>query len=86
MHILINAYSKGVQSMHLLDCCNIYTLYSIKVAHGPMGYKKVEYVAFRYRDLNEGRDGAHLIVSVKPFKTLGSEYEIHIQPIDLLHE
>ena len=37
----------------------------------PMGYKVVEYIAFRYRDLKEGRDGAHLITSVKPFQTLG---------------
>ena len=29
------------------------------------GYKVVQYIAFRYRDLKEGRDGAHLIASVK---------------------
>ena len=26
-------------------------------------YKVVEYIAFRYQDLKEGRDGAHLIGS-----------------------
>ena len=37
----------------------------------PQGYKVVQCTAFRYRDLKEGRDGAHLMVSVKkrePFK------------------
>ena len=43
----------------------------------PQGYKVVQYIAFRYRDLKEGRDGAHLIASVKPFQTLGPEYEMH---------
>ena len=28
---------------------------------------------FRYPDLKKGRDGAHLIASVKPFHTLGPE-------------
>ena len=32
----------------------------LQVARGPQGYKVVEYIAFRYRDLKEGRDGAHL--------------------------
>ena len=41
------------------------------------GYKVVQYIAFRYRDLKEGRDGAHLIASAKPFQTLGPEYEMH---------
>ena len=35
--------------------------------------------------MKEGRDGAHLIASVKPFQTLGPEYEMHFWPIDLLH-
>ena len=43
------------------------------VARGPQGYKVVQYIAFRYRDLKEGRDGAHLIASVKPFQTLGPD-------------
>ena len=43
------------------------------------------YNAFRYLDLKEGSDGAHLIASVKPFQTLGPEYEMHFWPIDLLH-
>ena len=41
------------------------------------GYKVVRYNAFRYLDLKEGSDGAHLIASVKPFQTLGPEYEMH---------
>ena len=45
----------------------------------------VQYIAFRYRDLKEGRDGAHLTASVKPFQTLGPVYEMHFWPIDLLH-
>ena len=57
----------------------------LQVARGPQGYKVVQYIAFRYRDLKEGRDGAHLIASVKPFQTLGPEYEMHFWPIDLLH-
>ena len=57
----------------------------LQVVWGPQGYKVVQYIAFRYRDLKEGRDGAHLIASVKPFQTLGPEYEIHFWPIDLLH-
>ena len=40
------------------------------VARGPQGYKVVRYTAFRYIDLKEGSDGAHLIDSVKPFQTL----------------
>ena len=55
------------------------------VARGPQGYKVVQYNAFRYLDLKEGSDGAHLIASVKPFQTLGPEYEMHFWPIDLLH-
>ena len=39
------------------------------VARGPQGYKVVRYNAFRYLDLKEGSDGAHLIASVKPFQT-----------------
>ena len=39
------------------------------VAGGPQGYKVVQYNAFRYLDLKEGSDGAHLIASVKPFQT-----------------
>ena len=45
----------------------------------------VQYIAFRYRDFKEGRDGALLIASVKQFQTLGPEYEIHFWSIDLLH-
>ena len=56
------------------------------VARGPQGYKVVWYNAFRYLDLTElGSDGAHLIASVKPFQSLGPEYEMHFWPIDLLH-
>ena len=51
----------------------------------PQGYKVVQYIAFKYRDLKEGIDGAHQISSVKPFRTLGLEYEMHFWPIDLLH-
>ena len=43
----------------------------------PQGYKVIWYNAFRYLDLKEGSDGAHLIASVKPFQTLGPEYEMH---------
>ena len=39
-------------------------------SRGPQGYKVVRYNAFRYLDLKEGSDGAHLIASVKPFQTL----------------
>ena len=35
-------------------------------SRGPQGYKVVWYNAFRYLDLKEGSDGAHLIASVKP--------------------
>ena len=38
------------------------------VARGPQGYKVVRYNDFRYLDLKEGSDGAHLIASVKPFQ------------------
>ena len=55
------------------------------VARRPQGYKVVRYNAFRYLDLKEGSDGAHLIASVKPFQTLGPEYEMHFWPNDLLH-
>ena len=57
------------------------------IARGPQGYKVVQYIAFRYRDFKEGRDGALLIasLSVKQFQTLGPEYEIHFWSIDLLH-
>ena len=55
------------------------------VARGPQGYKVVRYNAFRYLDLKEGSDGAHLIASVKPFQTLGPEIEMHFWAIDLLH-
>ena len=37
----------------------------LQVARGPQGYNVVEFIAFRYRDLKEGRDGAHLNASVK---------------------
>ena len=53
----------------------------LQVARGPRGYKVVQYIAFSYRDLKEGRDGAHLIASVKPFQTLGPEYETHFWPL-----
>ena len=43
----------------------------LQVARGPQGYKVVEYIDFRYRDLKEGRDSAHLITSVKPFPNFG---------------
>ena len=43
----------------------------LQVARGPQGYKVVEYIAFRYRDLKEGRDSAHLITSVKTFPNFG---------------
>ena len=36
------------------------------------GYKVVEYIAYRFRDLKEGRNGAHLI---------GLEYEMHFWPM-----
>ena len=36
----------------------------LQVARGHQGYKVVQYIAFRYRYLKEGRDGAHLIASV----------------------
>ena len=49
------------------------------------GYKVVRCNAFRYLDLKEGRDGAHLIALVKPFQTLGPGYEMHFWPIYLLH-
>ena len=40
----------------------------------PLSYNPlVQYIAYRYRDLKEGRDGAHLIALVKPFQTLGPE-------------
>ena len=55
------------------------------VVSGPEGYKVVRYNAFRYLDLKEGSDGAHRIASVKPFQTLGPEYEVHFWPIYLLH-
>ena len=55
------------------------------VARGPLDYKVVQPIAFRYLDLKEGRDGAHLIVSVKPFQTLGPEYEMHFWPIKLIY-
>ena len=45
--------------------------FPLQVARGPQGYKVVEYIAFRYRDLKEGRDSAHLITSVKPFPNFG---------------
>ena len=45
----------------------------------------VQFIAFRYRDLKEDRDVAHLIASVKPFQFLGPEYEMHFWPIDFLH-
>ena len=35
--------------------------------------------------MKEGRDGAHLIASVKLFQTFDSEYEMHFWTIDLLH-
>ena len=35
-----------------------------------------------YRDLQKGRDGAHLIASVKPCQTLGPEYEMHFWSIN----
>ena len=35
--------------------------HSKKVARGPQGCKVVECIAFRYRDLMEGRDGAGLL-------------------------
>ena len=57
----------------------------LQVARGPQGYKVVQYIACRYQDLKEGRDGAHLNASVKPFQTLGPEYEMQFWPIDLLH-
>ena len=43
----------------------------LEVAVGPQGYKVVEYITYRYRDLKEDRDGAHLISSVKIFQTFG---------------
>ena len=49
------------------------------------GLQSSTYIAFRFGDLKDGRDGAHLIASVKPFQTLGPEYEMHFRPIDLLH-
>ena len=49
-------------------------LVCLQVVSGPQGYKVVQYIAFRYRDLKEGRDDAHLIASVKPFQTLSPEY------------
>ena len=45
----------------------------VQVARGPKDYKVVQYIAFRYRDLKEGRDGAHLTASVRSFQTLGPE-------------
>ena len=45
----------------------------LHVAQGPQGYKVVQYIAFRHRDLMEGRDGAHLLASVKPFQTMKSQ-------------
>ena len=43
----------------------------LQVARGPQAYKVVEYmyIAFRYRDLKEGKDGAHLIASFKIFQS-----------------
>ena len=45
----------------------------LQVARGSPAYKVVKQIAFRYRDLKEGRDGAHQIASFKPFQTLGPE-------------
>ena len=44
-------------------------------SRGPQDYKVVEYIALRYRDLEEGRDDAHPIASVKLFQILGSIIE-----------
>ena len=58
------------------------------VARGPQGCKVVRYNAFRYLDLKEGSDGAHLIASVishSKLWVLTPEYEMHFWPIDLLH-
>ena len=38
------------------------------------GLQSSRYNAFRYLELKESSDGAHLIASVKPFQTLGPEY------------
>ena len=40
----------------------------------PVGLQSSTVCAFRYLDLKEGSDGAHLIASVKPFQTLGSDF------------
>ena len=48
----------------------------LQVDRGPQGYKVVEYIALRHRDLKEGRDGAYLIASVKLFQTLGPELRL----------
>ena len=37
-------------------------------SQGPQDYKVVQYIAFKYQDLKEGRDGAHVIASVKQFQ------------------
>ena len=34
------------------------------VARGPQGYKVVRYNAFRYLDLKQGSDGAHIYLCV----------------------
>ena len=57
----------------------------LQVTWVTQGYKVVQYIAFRYRDLKEGRDGAHLIAPVKLFQALGNVYEMHVCSIDLLH-
>ena len=39
----------------------------ILVARGPQGYKVVQYIAFRYRDLKEGRDpGLDMVYATMP--------------------
>ena len=40
--------------------------------HSPLAFLH-EYIALRYRDLKERRDGAQPIALVKPFQTLGPD-------------
>ena len=49
----------------------------LQVARGPQGYKVVQYIAFSYRDLKEGRDGAPLIASVQWFLLCQAIAESH---------
>ena len=94
MSILFLSYTSSTENLYIVEKTGWDNQYLFRdtmpsgmftSSRGTQGYKIIEYIAIRYQNLKEGRDGAHQIASGKLFQTLGAKYGMYFWPIDFLH-